>query len=82
MDVTAPVTTITAGPGVPPAATFSFVSTPGATFECRLDTATFAPCASPITYSAPTPGQHQFLVRARDNSGKLGPVATRTWTVN
>lgn len=84
VDLSAPVTAFTNPPPNPqaPSATFSFASRPGSTFECRLDGAGFTSCVSGITHSALTAGPHQFQVRARDNTGKLGPVATRAWTVN
>lgn len=43
---------------------FSFSSpTAGATFKCKLDKASFAPCASPKTYKV-KPGKHKFSVEA------------------
>jgi parallel beta-helix repeat protein len=85
-DTTAPETTIT---GEPPATTqlptagFHFTSseTP-ATFECSLDSVTFAACTSPASYSGLAVGQHTFRVRARDAAGNTdGTPASVTWTV-
>jgi hypothetical protein len=43
---------------------FSFKSTtPGVTFECKLDKGKFAPCASPKSYRV-KPGKHKFSVEA------------------
>jgi hypothetical protein len=86
-DTTAPETTM--GSGAPPAsttstsATFSFSSPEaGVTFECSLDTAAFASCASPKAYSGLTTGSHQFRVRARDGAGNVDTTPeTHNWTV-
>jgi hypothetical protein len=46
-------------------ARFSFTADqPGATFECGLDAAAFAPCASPKDYASLAPGTHTLRVRA------------------
>jgi hypothetical protein len=86
-DTTPPDTTITSGPSgtvydMTPtkSVTFAFTSEAGATFECRLDSAAFAPCTSPKTVAA-TPGAHTFAVRAIDGVGNVDPTpATRTFT--
>src|SRR4029079_13374587 len=52
VDTTAPDTAITVGPtGVTddPTPTLSFSSSESGLFECRVDGAAFAPCASPYT---------------------------------
>jgi uncharacterized repeat protein (TIGR01451 family) len=59
-------------------------STPDAqlAFECRLDGATFAPCASPQSYSGLPDGRHTFEVRALDAEHKADPTpAGYSWTV-
>jgi hypothetical protein len=49
---------------------FSFSSdVPGATFQCKLDKGSFAPCTSPKTYKVKT-GKHTFSVEA------IGPAGT------
>jgi hypothetical protein len=49
-------------------------------FECSQDSAAFAQCASPVTYSL-TAGTHSFRVRAVDNAGfRDATAATFTWT--
>jgi hypothetical protein len=83
-------TTITAAPPLATeehSATFEFTSDyPGATFECALDdavdTGTFSPCESPITYASLVFGDHDFAVRAVDPSGNvdLSP-ATYSWEI-
>ncbi|HET6921116.1 MAG TPA: hypothetical protein VFI46_16880, partial [Jiangellaceae bacterium] len=85
-DTTPPDTTITAGPSGTVTATdaaFGFsASETGSTFECRLDSAAFAPCTSPKTYNGLATGSHTFEVRARDGAGILDPTpASRTWTI-
>ena len=64
-------------------ATFAFTADEdGADFECSLDGAPFAPCASPAAYTGLAAGAHHFEVRAID------PPATptrrprpRDWTI-
>ena len=69
-------------------ATFAFTGadnvTPaaGLTFQCRLDTGSFAACSSPRTYTGLTVGQHTFEVRATDAAGNTDAVpASYTWTI-
>ena len=85
-DSTPPNTTITSGPsGTVNDTTASFTfsaSEAGSAFECSLDTAAFAACSSPQTYTGLSGGSHTFRVRAIDGSGNVdGTPATRTWTV-
>ncbi len=90
-DVTGPMIVIASGPSGAtndPTADFTFTSEAGATFECRVDGAPFAPCDDP---SGPTgaettaplaDGPHTFDVRGTDVIGNLGPVASRSFTVD
>jgi hypothetical protein len=73
--------------GGPPAAnpsssaTFTFVSnTPGATFQCSLDNAPFAPCNSTTTFTGLSVGAHTLSVREILN-GVIGPVSTYSFSV-
>jgi DNA-binding beta-propeller fold protein YncE len=51
-------------------------------FECKVDSAAFAPCSSPHAYNGLSVGSHTFLVRAVDNSGAVdGSPARYTWNV-
>src|SRR5205814_86782 len=74
VDMDAPNTTIDSNPSDPsgnttPSFTFSTSET-GSSFECRIDSGSWAPCTSPETISpALTPGSHTFDVRATDMAG-------------
>ena len=62
--------------------TFEF-SAPGvanATFRCKLDSQSFAPCTSPRAYAGVTTGSHTFTVEATNALGNTGS-ATRRFTV-
>ncbi len=83
-----PDTIITAVPDNPSTsgdADFTFTSTGGqgaVHFECSLDSAAFAPCTSPQSYTELADGSHTFSVRAVDAAGNVDPTpATYTWTV-
>jgi CSLREA domain-containing protein len=82
----APDTTIDKAPNnvtVDTAASFEFRSTMGgSTFECSLDGATFAACASPKVYTGLAVGDHQFRVRAVAPGGTPDPApANHQWTI-
>ncbi len=84
-DTTRPNTTIASGPSgavTDTSATFSFSATEPATFQCRLDSAAFAPCSSPVTYTDLTTAPHTFQVVAVDGSSNVDATpAERSWTV-
>jgi hypothetical protein len=50
-------------------------------FECSLDGAAFAACASPAAYDGLASGEHHFEVRAVNDGDTPSPVAARDWTV-
>ncbi len=88
-DTTAPETTILSGPRRRVKtrkrrirATFRFVADdPSASFECALDGATYASCASPFTKRVRR-GRHSFEVRGFDATGNLEPQpASESWRV-
>jgi hypothetical protein len=86
VDTDVPDTTVTAGPTGPtadPTPTFEFQSDePGARFECRLDGAAFADCASPLTTGTLADGPHTLEIRAVDLAGNADPEpAVREFTV-
>lgn len=65
-------------------ASFSFTADQAASgFECSLDGAPFAACASPATYASLGDGAHAFRVRAIDAYGVRDPNgASSAWTVD
>ncbi len=86
VDTDPPQTTIASGPSAfieVNNATFTFASDEaGSAFECRLDAAMFAACASPKTHAGLAPGAHTFEVRSIDTAGNVdASPATATWTV-
>ncbi|MFN8471225.1 MAG: choice-of-anchor Q domain-containing protein [Anaerolineae bacterium] len=93
VDTVAPTTTITGKPTNPSnsaSATFAFSASDGsgsgvASVQCKLDGASFAPCASSTSqsYSGLADGSHTFTVKATDNAGNTEtPGASYTWTVD
>ncbi|HEY6889464.1 MAG TPA: choice-of-anchor Q domain-containing protein, partial [Solirubrobacter sp.] len=85
VDVTAPDTTLTpiASPTNDTTPTFTFTSSEGGTFQCRVDAAAFATCTSPRTVPALTQGSHTFAVRAVDAVGNVDATpATQTFVVD
>jgi hypothetical protein len=90
LDRGAPGTNITAGPAQGSltninTASFEFTSTEpvGATFQCKLDGATFSACTSPASYGPLADGQHTFRVRAVDQAGNVDQTeAQRSWTID
>jgi hypothetical protein len=85
-DTTPPETSITSGPsGTTNStwATLEFIASEPATFECSLDTASFAACSSPASYTGLGEGSHTFRVHATDTAGNTDPTpAERSWTVD
>jgi|GEM_PF-6114826 len=86
-DGTAPNTTLLTGPSGTVAsqgAQFTFSSSENpSTFECRLDGAAFAPCASGVAYAGLASGPHAFEVRAIDAADNADATpASRAWTVD
>lgn len=86
-DATAPDTTITSAPADrvgSPNVEFEFTSNESyVTFECRLDTGSWAGCSSPNQYAGLGDGSHTFDVRARDTAGNIDSTpASRTFTVD
>ena len=86
IDTTAPETTLTGTPANPSdssAASFTFSSEAGATFECKLDGSAYAVCTSPQSYSGLSDGSHTFQVRAKDAVGNVDPTpASHDWTLD
>jgi hypothetical protein len=85
VDNTPPGTTLTSTPANPSNASpsFSFSSDEPGTFECRVDTAAFAPCSTPNVPGGLASGSHTFEVRAVDRAGNPDATpASFTWTVD
>jgi hypothetical protein len=85
IDATAPTTQISGGPQettYDTSAAFSLApSEPGASFECSLDSAPFAPCRDGVAYSGLGTGAHEFSARATDAAGNRGGPAIRRWII-
>jgi len=85
-DTTAPDTTLRGGPGSltrRDTTTFELESTKPGHFECALDDAEWAACASPLTLDELTDGAHVFRARAIDAGGTPDPSpARRAFRVN
>jgi alpha-tubulin suppressor-like RCC1 family protein len=85
-DTTAPIVTITAKPAVlyaGRAGAFSFTANETvSSFECQVDSGSFAACTSLFTFSAFTDGDHTFAVRATDLAGNLSSTISHTWTID
>ncbi|HEX5782294.1 MAG TPA: right-handed parallel beta-helix repeat-containing protein [Solirubrobacteraceae bacterium] len=86
LDVTAPETTIDAGPEDPTqerTAAFEFsADEAGVTFECALDGGAFEPCSAPHELAGLSLGSHTLAVRARDASGNADASPdVHEWTV-
>ncbi len=54
----------------------------GSTFECQLDSGSFAGCTSPFGAPQLGDGGHSVSVRATDLAGNVGPPATRSFVVD
>jgi hypothetical protein len=86
VDQTAPETIITSGPTsttTSTSATFQFLSPETeSTFACSLDSAPFAGCVSPASYSSLAVGAHTLAVRATDAAGNTDATpASYPWTI-
>jgi Right handed beta helix region len=86
-DTTPPQTKIDSGPlGITTStsAGFSFSSSEsGSSFQCKLDSNSWAACTSPRSYSSLTLASHTFSVKATDGSGNTDSTpAKRSWTVD
>ncbi|MET0558394.1 MAG: hypothetical protein ABW065_06955 [Solirubrobacterales bacterium] len=85
-DTTAPQTTIDSGPSATTTAadaSLAFSSSEsGSTFQCRIDSGSWASCTSPKSYSSLSVASHSFEVKATDAAGNTdSSPASRAWTV-
>lgn len=82
-DTVAPTASLSAYPSNPNlsvSASFTFSSNEsGSTFECKLDTASYAACTSPLNYASVTNGNHTFYLRATDQAGNVSSVQSYAW---
>jgi hypothetical protein len=60
---------------------YDFSGEPDATFECSLNGAAFAPCASPYNTGGLGAGEYTLAVRAVDVAGNASAPTTRQFTV-
>lgn len=85
IDTVGPTAAINQKPGDPTnsrSASFEFAaSETTATFQCKLDDAAFASCATPQAFGNLADGRHTFVVRASDALSNLGPETVYAWTI-
>jgi hypothetical protein len=81
-----PVPVVTTGPAAltnATTATFEvFEADPTATLACSLDGAAYAPCTSPVTYTALSEATHTFDVKALDELGNPASATQWAWEVD
>lgn len=86
VDTTGPSVTIAepkpASPSRETFALFSFSAEAGATFQCKLDSAAYAPCVSPLAITSLGEGMHTFSVQATDAVGNPGTAVSHSWAVD
>jgi large repetitive protein len=85
IDATAPETVLASGPqpGTATSASFAFSASEPAVFECRLDGAPFALCASQKSYDGLGVGDHRFEVRAIDSAGNVDATpVVHVWRIS
>ncbi|KKQ43728.1 MAG: OmpA domain protein [Candidatus Moranbacteria bacterium GW2011_GWC2_37_8] len=86
VDTIAPNTTISSQPSDPSitaSASLEFSAEIGATFECKLDSGSYAACTSLKAYTGLADGSHTFLVRAIDTATNVdASPASYTWTID
>jgi hypothetical protein len=77
---------VAGGATLEPSITMSFTGIDNvavSSFACRIDGGGFAPCSSPVTFSALALGEHRFEVRAVDAAGNQdGSPAAYAWIVD
>ncbi len=89
VDQTAPTINISGGPANfsrTTSATFQFSGTDNGaaitTFQCSLDGAVYAPCSSPVTFTALAQAAHTFGVKGIDGAGNLSAAIIRSWSID
>lgn len=80
-----PAPAITSSPDNPTVssdAQFSLTdSEPGVTLQCSVDGATYAVCASPVSYTKLKAADHTFQARAVDAAGNVSASVLFNWTI-
>jgi hypothetical protein len=90
IDLTTPLASINSGPESltnSTSASFTFSANPPPAgsitgYECDIDSAGFASCSSPKSYTSLAQGSHTFQVRSIDNNGNRSLAVSQTWTVD
>lgn len=84
VDTVAPSVTVSGPVGLTSSrsATLTMSSNEPGTFECSIDGAASAACASPFSLSNLADGSHQVVVRAVDRAGNRSADAAVSWTVD
>lgn len=86
IDTIAPDTTINSYPDIlinSGSATFTFSANETATFQCKLDSGSYALCSSPKNYTDLVEGEHNFHVKSIDTAGNEDSTsATYTFTID
>ncbi len=90
IDQIGPTTTISSGPASivnTSTASVAFTATDSgggtvASYECSLNSATYAACTSPHGLTGLTAGSHVLSIRAIDSVGNTGSVVSRSWTID
>lgn len=88
IDTTAPVLSIDTKPtsiNNLTSAQFSFSATDAngiASYSCKLDSASFTTCSSPMSYSSLAQSSHTFSVTATDSAGNVTAAQTYTWSID
>lgn len=86
IDTTAPNTTINSNPNSlisTNSATFTFSASETSTYQCKMDSGSYASCTSPKNYTSLAEGSHTFYVKATDSATNEDPTpASYTFTVD
>ena len=62
--------------------TFNFSASETSTFQCSVDSESYAPCTSPTVLASLEDGTHTMQVQATDLAGNVGIPATYAWTID
>ncbi|UYL09303.1 Ig-like domain-containing protein [Bdellovibrio sp. SKB1291214] len=90
INTVSPMASITASPDNitnQTTANFSFYATPPSggsisSYQCNLDSAGWATCSSPKSYTGLTQGSHTFEVRSIDNLSNVSDATSYTWLID